>query len=109
MVCRRDGARGQITEGIAKQYPGPSKTADLLVFTGENCHRRWHCLECPASPVSMLVYPLSFVRSAFHLRASSSLLVRAGQRSKRAHPATRKPAAARKYFSVTYGTSELVP
>src|SRR6266849_2140014 len=51
---------------------------------------------------------VSSVRSAFHLRASPSLLVRAGQRSQRAHPVTRMPAAARKYyFSATYGTFSL--
>ncbi len=65
MVCRRDGARGQITEGIAKQYPGPSKTADLLVFTGENRHRRWHCLECLLARFQCWCIPLSFGRSAF--------------------------------------------
>ena len=48
------------------------------------------------------------VRSAFHLRASPSLFVRAAQRSQRAHPAARMPAAARDcYFSATYGTFSL--
>src|SRR5260370_18098924 len=87
MVCRRDGAGGQIMEGIAKQYPGASKTADLLVFTGENRHRRRHCLECLLARFqcwctpSLLGAPLYlWARSQTRLLRPRATLVRSGAR-----------------------------
>src|SRR6266849_1620851 len=79
-------------------------TGYFLVFIGENRSQVWHCLETcwsrfrglPGNGLSTgCLKNVYFVRSAFHLRASPSLFVRAGQRSQRAHPATRMPSADR--------------
>src|SRR5712691_8725999 len=107
-LCRGRTLKPVIFRGIAKQWPVIENSGDLLVFIGENRSQAWHCLETCWSRFRGLpgnglltgcLKNVYFVRSAFHLRASPSLFVRAGQRSQRAHPATRKPSARSKTHS----------